>query len=165
MPYLIALCGFAGAWLLVAGPIWQAALELREEQLDHEMFDRANSAVPDVARVSLWWWLLPPVAYVLQRRRVRIQRDAMFKALGHDELEKAVNFLNKANGWIIVAGGAALLAVKETWELIELLEWPVAVFWILVVVMAFGCIAVTVTKTVRSARILGEEPPARRPRA
>ncbi len=44
--------------------------------------------------------------------------------------------MTKAIGWLLVGLGGLLLAVKETWELTEHYEWPVAVFWILVVVMA-----------------------------
>ncbi len=32
MEHLIAWAGFLGAWLLVAGPVYQAALELRQVQ-------------------------------------------------------------------------------------------------------------------------------------
>jgi hypothetical protein len=34
MNQVIAWAGFLGAWLLVAGPLYQGALELREEDVD-----------------------------------------------------------------------------------------------------------------------------------
>jgi hypothetical protein len=36
MNQVIAWVGFLGAWLLVAGPLYQGALELREEEVDRE---------------------------------------------------------------------------------------------------------------------------------
>jgi hypothetical protein len=45
---LIAWCGFFGAWFLVAGPVYQAALELEEEGLERDTF----------APRSPGWWVL-----------------------------------------------------------------------------------------------------------
>jgi hypothetical protein len=36
---LIAWCGFLGAWLLFAGPIFQAALELQEESREADRIE------------------------------------------------------------------------------------------------------------------------------
>jgi hypothetical protein len=47
---------------------------------------------------------------------------------------------DKAEVWIFVAGGAFLIAIKETWELHETNAWPEVVFWALVVVMSVICI-------------------------
>ena len=44
-----------------------------------------------------------------------------------------VRFINKATGWLYVALGALLIAVKETWELVEYNEWPTWLFWVLIV--------------------------------
>ena len=44
-----------------------------------------------------------------------------------------LNFRDVLNGWAYVAAGAALIAVKETWELHEAYEWPEWVFWALIV--------------------------------
>ena len=35
MEHVIAWAGFAGAWLLVAGPLYQGALEPDEPKLEH----------------------------------------------------------------------------------------------------------------------------------
>lgn len=57
-----------------------------------------------------------------------------------------------AMGWIVVASGAALLALAETYALREEMEWPIAVFWILLVVMAGLALAFTVTRVRRGER-------------
>ena len=69
MAYVIHWAGFVGAWLLVAGPLLQGAIELREEEIDREGFEALRGKVDYPAPISRWWWLLPPVAYVKNRRR------------------------------------------------------------------------------------------------
>ena len=157
MEYLIVACGALGAWLLVAGPLYQAALELGEQELDREEMGRVMEGIDVPARVSPWWWLLPPVAYILQQRQQRVHRQAVLDALGPEQLEQSVNFVNKASGWMIVASGAFLIAVKETYELIELLHLHVAVFWILVVLLPVLCVSFVVAQVRRTAKMLKKE--------
>jgi hypothetical protein len=168
MRQAIAIFGFLGAWFLVAGPLLQAYLELREQELDQESWEAADKATPKPDRFSAWWWLLPPVAWYKQGARNRQHQRDVMKAVDPHVTEQAVTFLNKANGWFIVAGGAALLAVKETWELVEAWDWPVWVFWALVVVCPILCVVNLAMRAVNSARMLGTEKPTpgqrRRPR-
>ena len=35
-----------------------------------------------------------------------------------------VRYMNIARGWMLVGAGAFLIALKETWELVEHQEWP-----------------------------------------
>ena len=56
---------FLGAWLLVAGPLYQGSTELTEMDLDREAIAGARASTTQTAqyrRPSVWWWLLPPVA-------------------------------------------------------------------------------------------------------
>ena len=50
MEALIAWCGFAGAWLLFGGPVYQAALELQEQDIERdrlaELGDQAQGPPP-----------------------------------------------------------------------------------------------------------------------
>ena len=62
------------------------------------------------------------------------------------QVEAFVSFMNKATGWLFVAGGALLLAVDETWGLREREDWPSAVFWVVLVVLAFACAANTAVR-------------------
>jgi hypothetical protein len=133
---LIAWSGFFGAWLLVAGPLYQAAIELEQEDFEREEFGRIMQSLPPPPRSSPWWWLVPPVAYLRQRRQGRAYRDLILGALTPKQVEDMIRFRNKATGWLTVGAGALLIAVKETWELVGHSEWPVWVFWALLVVMA-----------------------------
>jgi len=135
LDYLISMCGFVGGWLLVAGPVWQAFVELREQELDREAIEAAKTASEVAPRFSPWWWLLPPVAYVMEFRRGRANRRAFSEALPPEARKQTVDFLNKANGWVVVALGAYLFAIKETYELIELIHFPIWVFWVAIVVL------------------------------
>lgn len=135
MEHVIAWAGFAGAWLLVAGPLYQGALELREEDVDREGLEASKARVEPPEMPSPWWWLLPPVFYLLRRQRSREYRRAVFDQLTQDQKEQFVSFVNKATGWFTVALGASLLAAEQTWRITERYEWPGWLFWLLLVVM------------------------------
>jgi hypothetical protein len=92
---------------------------------------------------SAWWWLLPPVMFALQHRRTVDYRKQALGRMTDQQRAQYNGFMRKATGWFVVATGATLLAVKETWELAEHLEWPLWVF--LVVVAAMVLLSLTVT--------------------
>ena len=161
MDYFIALSGFLGAWLLVTGPINQAAIELREEEFDHEEFDAITHSVQQPARVSAWWWLFPPAGFVKTRRRSTEYRTALMAALKPEQRKQSVAFLDKARGWMLVAAGAFFIAVKETWDVIELLHWPLWIFWALLVVMCLIAVGYTTLSVSRSSKVLNEVPAER----
>jgi len=157
MEHLIVIVGCLGAWLLVAGPIYQAAIELREEEFDRDQLMVTAANLPQPERMSAWWWLLPPVAYLRQRAIRGRYRDAMLEALPPEQLEQAIAFMNKATGWLIVALGAFFIAIKETWELVELYEWPIAIFWVLVVLMPVLCVTFATGQLLRTSRALKKD--------
>jgi hypothetical protein len=83
---VIAWATFAGAWLLVAGPLYQGSAELAELDFDREGIQGTAAAVQAAqTRPSAWWWwwwwLLPPVMYVLHRRWYKALRQAMLAQL------------------------------------------------------------------------------------
>jgi len=126
---------FVGSWLLVAGPAFQAVLELREEEEAHARFESAIARVAPPAPVSRRWWLLPPVAIVLHSRRRGTHRRAITDAMSAEDLDAVGHYMAVARGWMTVGAGAWCLFLKETWELAEHEEWPVAGYWVLVLVM------------------------------
>lgn len=150
METFILWCGLLGAWLLVAGPIYQAALELRDEEFEHDRLAQVKSSVPRPDPIPGWWWLLPPVMYVLHRRVRRRYRDAVFAELTAQDVEDFVSFSEKATAWLIVGTGGLLIALKETWELCEHEEWSQAVFWPLGAVALGLCTANTALRMQRS---------------
>jgi len=159
MDVFIHWAGFLGAWLLVAGPLFQAAVELRDEELDREQFERVKTEVPPQESMSGWWWLLPPVAYYKNSKRNARYQKAMMAALPPSTREQFVGFMNKANGWFTVAAGAFLIALKETWELVELYELPVAVYWVAVVVLSALAVGNTVARMLRADEALHADDP------
>jgi hypothetical protein len=135
MNQVIAWAGFLGAWLLVAGPLYQGAIELREEDVDREAIEASKAAVPRPDPPSAWWWLAPPVMYVLWRRTSGAYRQATLAQLNPAQREQFTSFINKAGGWFTVATGASLLAAEQSWNLTERYGWPGWLFWVLIVVM------------------------------
>ena len=135
MDQVIAWAAFAGAWLLVAGPLYQGALELREQDVDREGLAASKARVEPPEMPSPWWWLLPPVFYLLRRQRSREYRRRVLDQLTQEQKEQWVSFVSKATGWFTVALGASLLAAEQTWLITERYEWPLWLFWLLLVVM------------------------------
>ncbi|WP_285503614.1 hypothetical protein [Actinokineospora sp. NBRC 105648] len=154
MHTLIAWCGFFGAWLLVAGPVYQAALELHEQDVERDQLAAAMQDAGPVPRVSPWWWLLPPVRYWRQRKVNRAYRKAFMAALSAEQIDVLVTFINKATAWLFVGLGGLLIATKETYELAEHHEWPTAVFWVLVVVMVVLCLLNTAARMHRTKDVV-----------
>jgi hypothetical protein len=159
MDVFIHWAGFLGAWLLVAGPLFQAAVELRDEELDREAFEKVKTDLPPQETISGWWWLLPPVAYVKGRRRNDRYQKAVMAALPATAREQFVGFMNKANGWFTVAAGAFLIALKETWELVHLYDLPVAVYWVAIVVLSIAAVSNTAIRMLRADEILHADDP------
>ena len=146
MHSLVLWFGFGGAWFLVIGPVFQAAGELASEEETRSRLSGIYDTVGEPAPVSRWWWLLPPVRLVLSLRRRGALRDRVVGALGPEDLQAMTRYVDLARGWMYVAGGAWLIALKETWELVEHHEWPAAAYWAAVVLMSlvalsFGAVA------------------------
>ena len=155
MDGLIAWVTFAGAWLLVAGPLYQGSVELNELDVDREgIAGKVTTAQAAGTRPSAWWWLLPPVMYVLQRRRYSAMRQAMMAQLTQTQREQLTSFQSKATGWFTVAAGATLLATGETWHVVQHYGWPVWLFWLLIVAMLALAVLTTAALMIgsRSAR-------------
>ncbi len=161
MEHLVAWCGFVGAWLLVAGPLAQGTIELGDEEIERDVLGRATAAVQKPPPVSAWWWLLPPIRYLLNRRRTRDYRRAVTQVLTPAPLDALHGSLEQAQAWLLVAGGAALFAVKETWELRESYHWATLVLWLLVVVALAACVVSTALRVqARQGRARGSRPDA-----
>jgi hypothetical protein len=143
MAHIIAWCGFLGAWLLVAGPLDQAVREVEDNEFEQDAITEAASRVGEPPQVSGWWLLLPPVWWYLRRRRESQYRHNVAEELDDRDLLAFLTFKDVLNGWAYVAAGAALLAVKETWDLHETFEWPEWVSWALIVVMLGLCVGTT----------------------
>jgi hypothetical protein len=134
MYQVIGWIGFLGAWLLVAGPLYQGALELREQEIDREGIEASTASIPRPQSPSPWWWLFPPAFYVISNRRGKAYRAAVLAQLSPEHRHQFTTFISKATGWFAVAIGATLLAIDQTWSAVERQHWPVWVFGVLIVV-------------------------------
>lgn len=111
------------------------------------------SAIPH-QRISPWWWLLPPVAYVLTRRSESAWQRRVLESLTARQRAEFVAYSNKASGWFVVGGGAALIGVKEAVELVETLEWPEPIAFVLIAAAAAIALAFTVRRMHLTDRVL-----------
>lgn len=153
MSQVIAWCGFVGAWLLVLGPLNQAIRELEEEEFERDAIARAEREVEVPPRVSLWWLVAPPVYVVLRRRRDGVYKKRVRDAMSPEDVRAFAHLRDVASAWFLVAAGASLIAVKETWELAEAYEWPEWSFWALLAGMLALAGVVVVARVRRSDRI------------
>jgi hypothetical protein len=149
----IVWAGFFGAWLLVAGPLYQGALELAEEDVDRDEIQTTKTKVARPEPPSPWWWLFPPGMYVISRRQGKQFRDDVMAQLSPVQRENFTRFMNKAAGWFTVAAGATLLAADQTWRVIERYDWPVWVFWLLMVGMFGVAVLNTSVRMIRNERV------------
>jgi hypothetical protein len=149
---LIPWAGFLGAWLLVAGPLYQGVLELHEEDVDQSSGDPASRIAPSRAP-SAWWWLLPPVMLILRRRRSKEYQRTVLSSLTPRQRAHRERFIRKATGWFVVALGGSFIAIKETWVLAEHNEWHPAVF----VAILVGMLALVGANTVLHASRRGQQ--------
>jgi hypothetical protein len=156
MELFVTWCGFIGSWLLFAGPIYQAAMELREENIENEHFEAAARSIEKPPKISQWWWLLPPVKVWLERRRSHEYRRSFVSVLSPEDVEQMITFINKAAGWLLVAAGGFLIAIKETYELVEAMHWETAAFWIIIPMLALISVANTAARMARTERIIAK---------
>jgi hypothetical protein len=135
MHELIEWCTFAGAWLLVGGPVYQAVLELDSEEFEFDRIRELRTKIPAPPPISPWWWLLPPIGYLLERRRRDHYQHLLIAQMADDDYQALRSYMNKATGWLYVAGGGFLLAIGETYAIVEHEDWPIGIFWLLIAVM------------------------------
>ena len=60
---------------------------------------------------------------ILEQRQAGRYKREFATLLQPEDLEALVTFMNKARGWLFVAAGALLIAIKETYELADHLDW------------------------------------------
>lgn len=164
MHELALWAGFVGAWLLVAGPVYQAVLELQEEAAESEHVSRLRDRMHErPPRPSAWWWLFPPAYLFLSRRISEEYKRVFMESLSADEYRALSAYLNKATGWLFVAGGAFLIAVKETYELVEGHEWEPWLTWLLIALGGFLAVGNAVARQLHDNRELERHGPTAAP--
>ncbi|MCJ1979195.1 conserved hypothetical protein [Lactococcus piscium] len=147
MTFLIPVIETIGAWLLFAAPLLQATTELHEEVTGWEAIRtrfHTSTKIP-IKQVSLWWWLLPPVKIILERRKISKIKQAYADVTLSDDTHKALRrFYLKANGWIGVTLGGWLVAISTTWELVEKVELGIKTWVFLLLLLTYTSILFTI---------------------
>lgn len=154
MELIILIAGFIGAWLLVAGSVYQAALELQEQRIDGERLRDLGSKMARPPRVSAWWWLLPPIMIILVKRQREKYQKAYYDLLTVEESELILSYFHKSTAWLYVSFGGFLLAAKETYELDGHLHLNLAFFFVAIIVLLVASVMNTAVRIHRSEQIL-----------
>jgi hypothetical protein len=155
MDEVIGWITFAGAWLLVAGPLYQGSAELSTLDFDREGIQGAAADIQATHdRPSAWWWLLPPVMYFLHRRWYATARRALLARVTTTQRQQVTSYQSKATGWYTVAAGATLLAIGQTWQIVRHYRWPTWVFWLLLGVMSAAAVLNTAIQMTRDTHML-----------
>jgi len=149
-------CGVVGAWLLVAGSIYQASLELHKEQVAADQMARATRKIPSPPAVSSWWWLLPPIKLYRDGQRRNQHRLTFLASLTPEERETVVAFLSMFRGWLLVATGGVLIAIQQTYDLVERLDLSLVIFWLAIITLLVVSVLITVVHkaTIDRSRVL-----------
>jgi hypothetical protein len=105
---------------------------VQEEEFECESLGRAEHEIDVPPSVSAWWLLVPPVYLVLRGRRDNVYKARLRDAMSPEDVRALAHLRDVASAWFLVAAGASLLAVKETWGLVETYDLT---FWLLVVGM------------------------------
>lgn len=144
-----------GAWLLFAGPIQQAAQELRTESVEQDRMRREQRLAARPRPVPVWLWvLLPPVAFWMHRRRVDVYQRTYFTGLDVEQRRSLVAFLNRASGWAYVSGGAWLIAFSETCSVAVAHGWPLAAVVVMCLVVTGVALGIATERVRRSEALI-----------
>ena len=119
---------------------------MEEEEFERDSITRAQREIEVPPRVSAWWLAVPPAYFILRRRRDGVYRQRVREAMSPEDLRAFAHLRDVAAAWFLVAAGAALIAVKETWELVEAYDWDEWSFWALLAGMLVLATAVIVVR-------------------
>lgn len=122
--------------------------------MDREAIRSQAETISRPGHVSPWWWLLPPVAYVQASRIQNAWQQQVMASLTSEQRVQFLTYSNKATGWFIVGGGAALIGIQQAVELVGTLHWPVLVAIPLVAAAAAAAMAYTVRRMHLTQRAL-----------
>ena len=114
---------FVGSRTLVAGSVFQAVLELQEQNNIRDEVANVLKSAPPPAAVSAWWWLVPPIAYAFERRRWKARQETMMAALADRQ--------------------RTLLATSETRQVCDAYDWSTPVTVMLVVAAMVAAVSFT----------------------
>jgi hypothetical protein len=97
------------------------------------------------------------VWFILNHRRQTVFQQAYMAALTTEDFAALVAFMEKAKGWLFVAGGALLLATKETYGFSHDLHLRRLIFFVVVLVMATVSVVGTILRIARSEKMLSKK--------
>ena len=139
---------------MFAGAIYQAALELIDQDVKRDRIKSVASTIKPPAIISPLWWFLPPVKIFLEQRRSRQYQEQYIRALLPEDVEAFISFTNKSTAWLTVATGGLLIAMERTYALCETWGVSLFVFWVVFIGAGFMSALYTVIRISRGRNII-----------
>lgn len=152
MDEFIVFIAMLGSWLLFAGPVYQAYIELHDAELKFveirkNLYETSKQVKQE--KISKWFWILPPLAVIITYIKTQNYRDEVIRHLDRENFELLQKFSEKARGWVVIGWGAFFIAVKETYEFVKELDLSYPIFFTLVIGFALSSFAYTLINTFR----------------
>jgi hypothetical protein len=141
METVLQIIAFIGSWLLFAGPIYQAALELQDEDIELDRIRSTGDVLRKEAHISGWLWVVPPYALYKRSKNKKIFMQKYLNSLTQVDIEQLISFRSKATAWMLVAIGGFCIASNETYILMHDIHWSIFVFILIVLAMLIASIA------------------------
>ncbi|MFT4186832.1 MAG: hypothetical protein QM613_06370 [Micrococcaceae bacterium] len=150
----MAWCAFIGSWVLVAGPLYQGAMELGEFDINRDDFTNHIHQIDPPEHISPWWWLIPPLAYIKTKQIQNPWRKRFFASFNDAQREQFVSFSNKSTGWFMICIGASLIGIDSANSLTKAMEWSNLAMIPLIIFAAIMCVSFTVARLHRTKSML-----------
>ena len=145
MNSMILVIETIGAWLLFGAPLLKATTELHEEVAGWEKIRSKHAATKkiDIGKVSFWWWLVPPLKVMFEKRRIRRIRKAYAAIKLSDETQESLyKYALKVKGWSGVTLGGWFVAISTTWTLVGNLKLSLGAWIGLVIFFSYVSIII-----------------------
>jgi hypothetical protein len=140
----------AGCWLIFAGSIYQAALDIKEQDIEFDRIRQVGRDIHKERNVSAWWWLFPPIKISKESKNHKEYERRYLKALSSEDTESMVNLRSKTTAWLYVGVGALLVSIEATWSVTEHYKLKIWLFVITCIAVAYICIVNMITSIRRA---------------
>ncbi|OFI47693.1 hypothetical protein BG262_08285 [Floricoccus penangensis] len=137
MEKFIVIISFIAKWLLFAFPLYQAYIELSEQERVVGRFTKKSKKYP---KISPWYWILPPLKLELEKKRgIAILSESL---ISNKDFEEAIVFGRKATAWFYVALAGMLEGITAIYELAHAFDYHISFLMLILlsVLMVIICV-------------------------
>ncbi|WP_282800725.1 hypothetical protein [Lactococcus lactis] len=123
MEKFVEIIEFIAKWLLFAFPLYQAYIELIEQQKFLNKIVRKSKKYP---KISPWYWVIPPLKITLEKKRgLTILSEGL---ISKRDFEDSIIFGRKATAWFYVSIAGLLEGVAAVYEVFHSFGYQISYF-------------------------------------